>query len=154
MMRELSIQPDKVLSKSNELITISAEVYSIGVDALIDTGATLNYISYGLFLEIQSVKSISLKVDTNRVVRVANNSVVGCRGEVQLLILINNKPFLVDFLVLDTLMFHMILGLQFCKENLVVIDTADHAIHFKESGSYSQLDVDTFLDSICAVQPS
>ena len=146
-MRDLSIQSDKVLSKSNELITISADVYSIGVDALIDTGATLNYISYGLFLEIQSVKSISLTVDTNRVVRVANNSVVGCRGEVKVLILIDDKTFLVNFLVLDTLMFHMILGLQFCKENLVVIDTADSSIHFKDSGSYSQVDVDTFIDS-------
>ena len=94
----LKLLIDKLLSKSEELITVAVDVYSIGVDALVDTGATLNYISHELFREVLAVQpALELSIDTNRVVKVANNSVVGCHGEITLPISIDHKVFSVNF---------------------------------------------------------
>jgi hypothetical protein len=122
----------KIMSKSSELITVLAEVNSIGVDALVDTGATSNYISNALFQEIQAIDStLELTTDTSKMVRVADNSTIGCRGEVSLPLVLDNIPFYVKFIVLDTLMFHMILGFNFCKTNKIIIDSEEAAIYFK-----------------------
>ena len=132
------------------------DVYSVGVDALIDTGATLNYISHALCMEILAVQpALELNIDTNRVVKVANNSVVSCHGEITLPISIDNKMFSVNFLVLDTLLFSMILGFQYCKLNQVVIDASEGAIHFKNHCGYYQLSLDAPVDpSLCCLVES
>jgi hypothetical protein len=104
-------------------------------------------------MEIQAVQpSVELTIDTNRVVRVADNSLVGCRGEITLPISIDNKTFLVNFLVLDTLLFHMILGFQYCKVNKIVIDVAERTIHFKDEFGYYQVPLDVQMDpNLCCL---
>ena len=93
-MGESKFKADKLLSKSDELITVSVDVNSIGVDALIYTGSTLNYIYHALFMKILAVQpALELNIDTNRVFKVANNSIVSFYGEIILPISTDNKFF-------------------------------------------------------------
>jgi hypothetical protein len=65
-------------------------------------------------------------------VRVANNQQIGCCGKVNLQFLVDNKQFKAEFLIIDTLLFHMILGCRFCKQNKLVLDMEDGSIYFKQ----------------------
>ena len=76
--------------------------------------------------------NLELIQDTSLTVRVANNQQIGCCGKVNLQFLVDNKQFKAEFLIIDTLLFHMILGCRFCKQNKLVLDMEDGSIYFKQ----------------------
>lgn len=86
-----------------------------------------------LFHELQEAEpNLQLIQDTSLTVRVANNQQIGCCGKVHLQFLVDNKQFQAEFLIIDTLLFHMILGCRFCKLNKLVLDMEDGSIYFKQ----------------------
>ena len=112
---------DKVLSCSKDLLTIPITTSGMEVNALIDSGATSNFMSYSFLSTIQEHNNVVRMVSRKpNVVQVANKQQVKCMGTVNILLNIANKSFSVDFFVLDSLLFDVILGFNFCRKEKLV----------------------------------
>ena len=107
-------------------------VNGVILEALIDTGATFNYIS-AKALKHTNVSDIDSKFSsTLHKVQVADKSILSTLGSVTLDATLEDHCFTSKFAVLKDLSFDVILGLNFMKENGVIIDTTEEGtIYFK-----------------------
>ena len=123
-----------MLSRSSDVLVVEALVNKCNFEVLIDTGASSNYISNAT---LETLLQTGEKLHISRVVPVeislADNTRITTSGKVSLEINIDNKTFLVDFIIIKSLLFDLILGCRFCRENKVIIDFGDNSISFRES---------------------
>ena len=102
------------------------------VSTLLDTGASKNYMSEEFF-NSKLVRQLGAKFKPAQIkVNTADNSQMISIGIVSLPMTIKRKSCVVDFVVLTKLSHSVILGLQFCTEFRVIIDTHNRTIRFAE----------------------
>ena len=117
-------------SIEDNFIVLPLEVNGVILNALVDSGASFNYISE------KSLKHVNLpQLDfdkTSHRVQVANKTVLKSIGSVHLDINLEENTFDTKFTVMETLSFDVILGMSFLKQNRVVIDAEEGTINFKD----------------------
>jgi predicted aspartyl protease len=119
-------------SVEDHFIVLSLEVNGVILNALIDSGASFNYISVKA-LEHVNLDDEALEFDkTPHRVQVANKTVLSSVGNAKLDINLEDNTFNTKFTVMESLSFDVILGMQFLKENRVVIDAEEGSILFKD----------------------
>jgi len=118
--------------ENNNLMYVNTYVNGRKVSTLLDTGASKNYMSEE-FCNSKLVKQLDAKFKPAQIkVNTADNSQMISIGIVSLPITIQRKSCVVDFVVLPKLSHSVILGLQFCTEHRVIIDTHHRTIRFAE----------------------
>ena len=126
---------DIIFTNTEDLITVTTTIHTIEICTLIDTGASLNYISLSLFEEVQSKTGEIEWTPSETLVSVANKQRIKCLGSVNLPVEIKNKCFIVKFLAMDSLLYHLILGCKWLKQNRITIDMEHGALIFSSDQS-------------------
>ena len=128
------ISCDFLLSNSTDVLIVNALINNTTFDLLIDTGASSNYISKAT-LEILLQSGINLKFGKIAPVEIslADATKISASGKVSLEINLDNKCLNVDFIIVDSLLFDLIVGCRFCRENKVIIDFFYNSISFLSS---------------------
>ena len=120
---------------SINLIVVDLEVNGVTLNALVDTGATSNYISESAANYLKIFNS-QLQFDKNtHQIQVANKTVLTSLGNITLDFNLNDNSFVSKFTVMEELSFDIILGLSFLKSNCVIIDTEDGDLYFDKPKS-------------------
>ena len=141
-------------NSNNELIQITAQCQNSLLTCLIDTGATSNYIleeQLNQLVEAKPEHQIRVK-QCSQSIQMADKTCVQSLGRVTLTFLILNRELDVTLSILKDLSFNVILGMNFLKNNEVVIDADESSIYFKDScpnQSESSSNTLTLLRDIC-----
>ena len=111
-------------------INVPVSIGSTKTSALLDTGAFRNYISEEL-VNSQTITRMKCHIERRPIrVEVANKNIVESSGTILLPIKIKKREFKIPLVILKTFSRPIILGLQFCKNNRVMIDTFKSTIEF------------------------
>ncbi len=112
----------------DQLLFIQTLINKARKKALLDTGATLNYMSDQFYRSelIQGMNCQYRSADIN--VKAANRSLMKSQGIITIPLEINGRECNVDFCILEGLSHDLILGLQFCTNYRVIINTYSRKI--------------------------
>ena len=129
---------DAILCDSNDVLTIETLIGNEKITTLMDTGASRNYISKSMVEDLlYKGIDVQLKVLPNSIrVKVANNSTLDVTHEGTLSLSIDKRIIKTNFVIMDSLLYELILGYEFCRANNVIIDLHQSTISFSETNSY------------------
>lgn len=102
------------------------------MEALFDTGANANYISYEALRHLYGNDTAKHIIHHPSLVTIANKSTVSGLGKVILNTEINGRRICFEAIVLADLPFNIVLGLNFCKAHDVQLNPKDNCVHFGE----------------------
>jgi len=100
--------------------------------ALVDTGASSNYISKDTLTELDPLGLFPIEPHVQSI-KVGDNRFVTSIGKVTLPMIVDQHGFATSFVILQNLSFEIILGMQFLSTNNAIIDTADGSVYFNIS---------------------
>ena len=125
------LKVNKIRSNEDHFIVLSLEVNGIILKALVDSGASYNYISKQAYDHLQLSDEDSNLDRVSHSVQVANKTLLNSLGTATLDANLDGHLFNSKFTILESLSFDVILGMSFLKENRVIIDAEDGEIYFK-----------------------
>ena len=126
------VQLAEISERKSALIKLGVVVEQTALEALVDSGASNNYMSKAAFDRFaHSAVNLTFTPSTHKV-QIADQSMVSSSGYVDVDLIIDDRSIRTTFTVLDNLSFDIILGTFFLRANHVVIDADDGDIHFKE----------------------
>ena len=108
------------LFQANRLLEVKVEIQSSYFMGIIDTGASSNYIASHLLNE-PGWDQFHVK-PSSATVTIANQETIAVLGSVVLPIRIHSKELKINFQIVDSLLYDLILGIEFCNEAKVIID--------------------------------
>ena len=125
------LQLNEIQTVNGCLIVLDLEVNGVILNALIDSGATYNYISKNaLHHTALSNEDCKFHAVTHNVV-VANENVLTSLGNVELSGHLDDHQIQTNFTVMEKLTFDVILGMSFLREHRVIIDAEESEIYYK-----------------------
>ena len=117
------------VDSNDELIKLTCFIQNQSVLALVDTGASSNYISRDTLTELDPLGLFSVEPHVQSI-KVGDNRFVTSIGKVTLPMVVDQHGFATSFIILQNLSFEIILGMQFLSENNAIIDAADKSVYF------------------------
>ena len=116
------------------VFTYNCTIGTIVTKSLFDTGANLNYVSSKLVeILLRNKSNIKLeKLDNNHSVKIADSTIVSCKAKLKMEIAVDDRKYLVEFLVIDSLLFDVIFGCKFMGEKKIVLDVENKKLIFKD----------------------
>lgn len=118
--------------KPNQIL-IDTKIKRLLTKSLIDTDASLNYLSENFYHKLIH-EYPSLKMEPiNLRVQVANKTIIKAKGKITLPLVIQNRFINTNFIVLESITNDLILGLDFLERNKVIINAFDHTLIFSNS---------------------
>ena len=119
------------------MATTTLVVGGVQARCCVDTGAGKNYISRHLVTQVlkNGIDLVKMRAVERLVVKVADETTVNCSSAVKIPVMIGNKKVMIEFMILEALLFDCILGYSFCKENQAVIDVSERNVRFDFSGN-------------------
>lgn len=121
-----------VSSKSDKFLIVDAIVQTTKMEALFDTGANANNISYAALRHVYGQGTDAKILHHPSLVTIANGSTVPGLGKAVINAEISSKIFSFEAIVLVDLPFEIILGLSFCKQYDEQLDPRENCITFGE----------------------
>ncbi len=103
--------------------------------ALVDTGATSNYISLDKLTQIDPDSQFVIE-SYYQSVKVGDTRFVKSIGRVTLPLMIDHIELTTTFVILENLSFELILGMQFLMANQAVIDATERSVHFNTDTTF------------------
>ena len=112
---------------NDELIKLTCFIQNQTVLALVDTGASSNYISKDTLTELDPLGLFPIEPHVQSI-KVGDNRFVTSIGKVTMPMIVDQHEFATSFIILQNLSFEIILGMQFLSTNNAIIDTADRSV--------------------------
>jgi hypothetical protein len=106
--------------QSHKAFVITCSIAEIPTVALIDTGASSNFVSYKLLQEIIN-NGLEIEVQhSNLILKLANQQTISTAGYVELRISIKDKEIVVPLFIVETLAYPIILGCEFLRKEQII----------------------------------
>ena len=138
-------------SNVSNLISIPVKFRKSITNALLDTGASLNYMSEDYFYTTLTEKIQKELLPVNIKVEAANGMTIEAIGMITVGVVIQKRFIDVNFVVLKKVSKPLILGLKFCSNNGIVIDTSNKTMHFGKKETCLSLANETSLPAYSEV---
>ena len=122
-------------NSTDNLIKLHCLIQHYDVLALVDTGATSNYISLDKLTQIDPDSQFVIE-SYYQSVKVGDNRFVKSIGRVTLPLMIDHNEFTTTFVILENLSFELILGMQFLMAYKAVIDATERSVHFNTDTTF------------------
>jgi hypothetical protein len=120
---------------NDNLIKLNCFIQHQNCSALVDTGATSNYISQDKLSQVDPDSNFVVE-PFSQSIKVGDNRFVKSIGRVTLPIMIDQNEFFTSFVILEHLSFELILGMQFLMANNAIIDAAEKSVYFNNDSTY------------------
>jgi len=125
------------LSQNGNLLELVIDIETLSRIGIIDTGASTSYIASYL-LDDPALLHLKSQIKLlNATAAIANQDTVKISGSLTVTIKINQQEFIVNFLILDALLYDIILGLDFCKQYKVIINCEENQVTINDSPIHS-----------------
>ncbi len=125
--------------KSDNLIKLNINISNTLLEALVDSGASYNYLSKAAYEKLLPLTDNSVFTPSNHTVQIADKSIVKSIGRLEVDMALDEHLFKTTFTVLENLSFDVILGMSFLQKNKVLIDGEEGVIHFKDNESNNSI---------------
>ncbi|XP_047096631.1 uncharacterized protein LOC124709028 [Schistocerca piceifrons] len=103
---------------------------SYEVEVMLDTGAAASVISMSLYNELKQIMNIqTLQVQNCHIISATGNKSKNVKFQVLINFTFSNIPLNYSFLVVDKLVMHCILGIDFLNEYQAIIDLGKGKCH-------------------------